>query len=132
MKSKSSKLGPLKMHRRNKEKWQNAKLPQTGVLIGQDAIGEVFGVGPKTIANWRRVHGLRLSRLPDGRTWATTAFEIDRWLMSRKEGREDAMQRARDALKLLSRQQRLTLLEEMTRLRDPNLTQSEIAPPGSP
>ena len=119
------------MRRRNKERWMNAKLPQTGVLIGLEDISAVFGVKPATLNNWRKLHGLRLSRLPDGRTLATTAFEIDRWLMSRKEGREDAVQRARDAVSVLSRHQRIELLRDMTKHIDPNLTQSHIAPPGS-
>ena len=62
--------------------------PASPIIVGLDAIGEVFGRSRWTIARWIQDEGFLASKLPDG-SWTTTYPLIDQWLLSRIEWEEE-------------------------------------------
>ncbi len=59
--------------------------PASPVIVGLEAIGEVFGRTRWTIRRWIEREGFPASRLPDG-TWTTSQTLIDAWLLARAGG----------------------------------------------
>ena len=56
--------------------------PPTGVIVGLDEIGNLFGRSRWAIARWIRTQGFPAARLPDGK-WFTTIGLIEAWTMER-------------------------------------------------
>jgi hypothetical protein len=54
------------------------------IIIGLDAMGELFGRTRQTIARWVRTQNFPAARLPTGE-WMTTPSLIDAWILARTE-----------------------------------------------
>ena len=55
----------------------------TEIVVGLDAIGNLFGRSRWAVARWIRNAGFPAARLPDG-TWFTTPSLIDAWVLERR------------------------------------------------
>ncbi len=56
--------------------------PGSGIIVGVEAIGRVFGRSRSTIYRWIANEGLPCAKLPSGH-WAITPSLIDSWLLAR-------------------------------------------------
>ena len=61
--------------------------PASGVLVGLDAIGELFGRSRWTIRRW--IEDEKFPAAFIGNTWITSCSLIDRWLLEQMEEQEE-------------------------------------------